>query len=168
MTDTIRASIHTIRNGDNEKLRILSFIIQRQPVQPYFMTDTIHFSYIPCRTEATHTKSTPQTTKLYVFWCLPTYSALTFPPICDWLANFVNSFAHFTHSYIAIHTVPPQNLYLERWPNSYMLFIMRITMRFNIKRIKMNGKTQILSLSCKHFSKVLMLSRSCCQTNFMC
>ena len=41
MTDDIRNFMYTIRNGDNTKLRIFSFIPQRQRKQPNFMNDSI-------------------------------------------------------------------------------------------------------------------------------
>ena len=41
MRDLIRTFIHVMHNGYNLKLKIFSFIIQRQGIQLIFMTDTI-------------------------------------------------------------------------------------------------------------------------------
>ena len=41
MTDGIRNFMYTKHNGDNRKLRIFSFILQRQRIQPNFMNDSI-------------------------------------------------------------------------------------------------------------------------------
>ena len=41
MTDSIRKFMYINRSGDNTKLRIFSFVPQRQHIQPNFMTDSI-------------------------------------------------------------------------------------------------------------------------------
>ena len=46
-TDNIRAFMHRMHNGDSAKLKILSFILQRQLVQPSFMNDALERSFRP-------------------------------------------------------------------------------------------------------------------------
>ena len=46
MTDSLRNLMFTKHNGDNAKVRIFSFILQRQPIQPNFMTVAWEESYI--------------------------------------------------------------------------------------------------------------------------
>ena len=41
MTDSLRNLMFTKHNGDNAKVRIFSFISERQPIQPNFMTDSM-------------------------------------------------------------------------------------------------------------------------------
>ena len=41
MTDGIRNFMYSKHNGDNAKLRIISFIRQQQRIQPNFMNDSI-------------------------------------------------------------------------------------------------------------------------------
>ena len=47
MTDGIRNFMYTKHNGNYAKLKIFSFIPQRQCKQPNFMNDSIRISYIP-------------------------------------------------------------------------------------------------------------------------
>ena len=55
-TDGIRNFMYTKHNGDNAKLRIFSFIPQRQLIQPNFINHTYH------RTKHTNTTWTTKTT----------------------------------------------------------------------------------------------------------
>ena len=61
MTDGIRNFMYTKHNGDNAKLRIFSFIPQRQRIQPNFMNDSIK-TFIHTKQLNTHTHTT-RTTK---------------------------------------------------------------------------------------------------------
>ena len=47
MTDGIRSFMYTRHYGDNAKLRIFSFIPQRQRIQPNFMDDSIGTFIMP-------------------------------------------------------------------------------------------------------------------------
>ena len=81
MTDTISTFIHTNHKEDSPKLRMLSFIPQRQRIQMDFILDTIRFLM---HTKANrdnadsgvfpfklYTKSTLQTTKSYALCSAP-------------------------------------------------------------------------------------------------
>ena len=63
MTDDIRNFMYTIRNGDNTKLRIFSFIPQRQRKQPNFMNDSIA-TFIHTKQPNTYTQPEQPTTTL--------------------------------------------------------------------------------------------------------
>ena len=63
VTDGIRNFMYTKHNRDNAKLRIFSFIPQRQRIQPNFMNDSIR-TFIHTKQLNTHTHAhTTRTTK---------------------------------------------------------------------------------------------------------
>ena len=55
MTDGIRNFMYAKHNGDNAKLRIFSFIPQRQGIQPNFMNDSIR-TFIHIKQPKIHTQ----------------------------------------------------------------------------------------------------------------
>ena len=52
-TGNIRTFMRIMHNGDSAKLKILSFILQRQLVQPSFMNDALELSFRPRLQRAT-------------------------------------------------------------------------------------------------------------------
>ena len=96
-TDGIRNFMYAKHNGDNAKLRIFSFIPQRQRIQPNFMNCTYQTTK---RTNTTRTKKTatstwvsPLTQSLRSYnWDRANSGVFTFK-----LRNKAISFVHFIH-----------------------------------------------------------------------
>ena len=63
MTDGIRNFLHTKHNEDNAKLRIFSFVSQRQRIQPKYMSDGI--------TNFMHSKHKGENLNLKIFLVIP-------------------------------------------------------------------------------------------------
>ena len=56
MPNGIKKFMYTKHKGDNAKLKIFSFLLQRQYIQPNFVSDGIKLSYIPKATKHTNIK----------------------------------------------------------------------------------------------------------------
>ena len=109
MTDGIRNFMYTKHNEDNAKLRIFSFIPQRQRMQPNFMNDSIR-TFIHTKQLSTHTHNPNKQILQYSY----SNSARNWPISCiSFITNFVHfidpqksalsllsNFVHFIHSYI--------------------------------------------------------------------
>ena len=112
MTDGIRNFMYTKHNGDNAKLRIFSFIPQRQRIQHNFMNGSIrtfiHTKELNTRTNWT-TKTTTSTWVSLVTQSLRSFnwhnvdSAVFIFKLCKKLVDFV----HFIHHKIWTFHWPP-------------------------------------------------------------
>ena len=65
MTDGIRNFMYTKHNKDNAKLRIFSFILQRQRIQPNFLNDSIK-TFIHTKELNTHTTRTTKFCSIHI------------------------------------------------------------------------------------------------------
>ena len=96
-TDDIRSFMYTKHNGDNAKLRIFSFVPQRQPIQPNFMNHTYQTTKHTNTTQTT--KTTTSTLVSQLTQCLSSYNwdnANSRVFIFE-LRNKLASFVHFIH-----------------------------------------------------------------------
>ena len=100
----LKKFMYTKHNGDNAKLRIFSFIPQRQRIQPKFMNDRIK-TFIHTKQLNTHTHTT-RTTK--------------FCSIHIQTPQEIGRFRTFHPSQILYISSTPKNLYLTCWAISYI------------------------------------------------
>ena len=94
MTDGIRNFMYTKHNGDNAKLRIFSFIPQRQRIQPNFINDSIK-PFIHTKQLNTHTTQTTKFCSIYIQ-----------------IPQEIGRFRTFHPSQIWYISLTPKNLYL--------------------------------------------------------
>ena len=100
-TDSIRNFMYTKHNGDNAKLRIFSFIPQRQRIQPSFMNltyqTTKHTNTTQTIKATTSTQVSPLTHRLCSYnWDNANSGVFVFK-LCNKSTNFV----HFIHHQFA-------------------------------------------------------------------
>ena len=98
----MRHFMYTKHNGDNAKLRMFSFIPQRQRIQPNFMNDSMRI-FIHIKQLNTHTQPGQPNPTVLIF------------KLRKKLADFVH-FIH--HKFCTFH--PSKNLYLACWAISYI------------------------------------------------
>ena len=125
MTDGIRNFMYTKHNRDITKLRIFSFIPQRQRIQPNFMNDSIRTLYQTIKHTNT-TRTTKSTTSTWV-------SLLT-QSLCSYNWDNANSgvfifkirtkLANFAHWSITnfVHCIIPKNMYSTCCAITYISF----------------------------------------------
>ena len=99
MTDGIRNFMYTKHNRGNPKLRIFSFILQRQCTQPNFMNGSIR-TFIHTKQLNTHTHAHTHNSNNQILQ----FSHSNSPR--NWPILYISSFTNF------VHFITPKNLYL--------------------------------------------------------
>ena len=129
MIDGIRNLMYTKHNADKTKLRIFSFIPQRQRKQPNFMNDIVRIWYIPNNKTHTHTTRTAKTMAsswlLLVTQSLWSYiwdnekSAVFIFKLCKKLASFVHL---IHHQFGTLHRFPKIWTWFDVWFRTFHPF----------------------------------------------
>ena len=104
MTNGIRNFMYTKHNVDNAKLRIFSFIAQRQRIQPNFMNYSIR-TFIHTKQLNTHTQPEQPNSAVFIFnGPISNISSITnFVHFIDpqkSVLSLLNNFVHFIHPYM--------------------------------------------------------------------
>ena len=126
MTDGMTNFMYSKQDRDNAKLRIFSFILQQQRIQPNFMNDTIrnftHSKQLNTRT----TQKTKTTTSTCIYFTSNTKFMLLQLRQCKFFSIYIQTlqkigWSHTFHpSQILYISLTPKNLYLACWPILYI------------------------------------------------
>ena len=118
-TDGIRSFMYTKHNGDNAKLRIFSFVPQRQPIQPNFMNHTYQTTKHTNTTQTTKTTTSKLVSPLPQSLCSYNWGnansgvfIFKFCNICP--ISYISSIVNLHSSSI------PKNLYVAWWTILYI------------------------------------------------
>ena len=105
-TDDIRNFIYTKHNGDNAKLRISSFIPQRQRIQPNFMNHPYQTTYQTNTTRTTRTTTSTLVSPLTQSLCSYNWENANSGVFILKTHNISTNFVHFIHTNLCTSSIP--------------------------------------------------------------